>query len=250
MTRVIVVANQKGGVAKTTSVHALGEALAERGRRVLLVDLDPQACLTFSLGVDPDELDRSVHHVLTAKVAIADVLVKTDTVHLLPASIELATAELHLLSKAGREYVLSKALAKVVDEYDLVLIDCPPSLGILTINGLTAAQQVLIPLQCETLSQRGVGQLLETIEDVRSYTNPELEVRGVIATMYDSRTRLGREVLEGVRQEHKLKVLEPPVPKSVRVAEAPSQGCSVLGHAPNSPAAEAYRTLAAALARR
>lgn len=244
MARVIAVANQKGGVAKTTSVHSLGAALAERGVRVLLVDLDPQACLTFSMGVDPDSLDRSLHDVLVHRRPVADVLVKVGDLHLLPANIDLAGGEVHLLSKTGREYALKKALASVSGDYEVILVDCPPSLGILTINGLTAAREVIVPLQCETLSHRGVGQLLETIDDVRSYTNPDLVVRGVIATMFDARTNLAREVLASVSELYGLPVLEPPVRKSVRFAEAPGKGTSILGHAPGSPGAAAYRDLA------
>ena len=247
MPRVYAVANQKGGVAKTTTVHALGAALAERGRRVLMVDLDPQACLTFSAGVDPNGLDRSLHEVFVNRTPAAEVLIKAGDLHLLPATIDLAGTEVHLLTRAGREYALARALDPVKGTYDVVLVDCPPSLGILTINGLTAADEVLVPLQCETLSQRGVGQLLDTIEDVRAYTNPALRVRGIIATMYDGRTRLGREVLDSVRGRYGLEVLEPPVPKSVRVAEAPSRGQSVLEHAGASASADAYRRLAATL---
>ena len=248
MTGVLAVANQKGGVAKTTTVHSLGAALAERGQRVLLVDLDPQACLTYSTGTDPDALELSLHDVLVGRTPAAEALVVLDDVHLLPASIDLAGAEVHLLTRPGREYALQRALEPLLGAYDTVLIDCPPSLGILTINGLTAAQRVLIPLQCETLSHRGVGQLLETIEDVRSFTNPKLAVQGVIATMYDPRTNLARDTLAAVGAAYNLPVLQPPVPKSVRVAEAPGRGCSVLRHAPRSASADAYRALAAALA--
>lgn len=240
-------ANQKGGVAKTTTVHSLGAALAERGRRVLLVDLDPQACLTYSTGSDPEKLEASLHEVLMGKAAAADVLITQGGTHLLPATIDLAGAEVHLLTRAGREYALARALDPIKAAYDVILIDCPPSLGTLTINGLTAADGVLIPLQCETLSHRGVGQLLETIGDVRSFTNPDLRVVGVIATMYDARTRLAQATLSAVGQAYGLPVLEPPVPKSVRVAEAPGRGVSVLGYAPGSPSADAYRALAAGL---
>jgi chromosome partitioning protein len=249
MTSVVAVANQKGGVAKTTTVHSLGAALVEKGRKVLLVDLDPQACLTFSCGFDPDGLEVSLYEVLIGKAEAADALQQTEGVHLLPSSIDMAGAEVHLLTRPGREYALGRALEPLRDGYDYVLVDCPPSLGILTINGLTAASSVLIPLQCETLSHRGVGQLMETIADVRSFTNPGLEVLGVVATMYDSRTRLAQETLAGVGSAYDVKVLEPPVPKSVRVAEAPGRGCSVLDHAPRSPSAEAYRELAGALER-
>jgi chromosome partitioning protein len=244
---VIAVANQKGGVAKTTTVHSLGTALVERGLRTLLVDLDAQACLTWSTGTDPDALPRSLHDVLLGRCPAADAIVKVNDLHLLPSTIDVAGAEVHLLSKTGREYVLGRALEPLHDEYDAILIDCPPSLGICTINGLTAASEVLIPLQCETLSSRGVGQLLETVDDVRSYTNAELTVRGVIATMYDGRTNLAAAVIEDVRTRYGLEVIDPPVPKSVRVAEAPGRGRSILTHAPKSKAADAYRQLAQAL---
>jgi chromosome partitioning protein len=244
MTRIVAVANQKGGVAKTTSVHSLGAALVERGERVLLVDLDPQACLTYSNGIAPDDLDQSLHDVMVGRASAEDVRVKVGDLHLLPASIDLAGAEVHLLSRTGREYVLKRALHPMLDSYDMVLIDCPPSLGILTINGLTAATEVLIPLQCETLSQRGVGQLLETIDDVRDYTNPTLTVRGVIATLYDRRTKLARQVVAEIPEKYGLEVVLPPVPKSVKVAEAPGRGVSILQHAPTSGAAVAYRELA------
>src|SRR5690349_7170442 len=236
-THVVAVANQKGGVAKTTTVASLGAALAELGERVLLVDLDPQACLTFSLGLDPESLAVSLHDVLVNKATAADALLDTGDVVLLPTNIDLAGAEMHLLTRTGREHTLTRALAPVIDDYDTVLIDCPPTLGVLTVNGLTAANEVLIPLQCEALSHRGVAQLLDSIADVREYTNPNLAVRGAIATMFDARTRHAREVVDDVRNRFGIEVLEPPVPKSVRFAEAPSRGMTILDHAPGSPGA-------------
>ncbi len=246
MVKVIAVANQKGGVAKTTTVQSLGVALAQQGRRMLVVDLDPQACLTFSLGFDPDALGSSLHDVLVRRARLCDVVQPVPGVEglaLVPATIDLAGAEVHLLSRTGREHVLARALLPVLDDYDAVLIDCPPSLGVLTINGLTAAEAVIVPLQCEALSNRGVGQLLETIEDVRQFANEKLRVLGVIATMFDSRTTHSRQVLCEVGERYGLQLFEPPVPKSVRFAEAPGLGRSVLEHAPTSPGAVAYRTL-------
>jgi chromosome partitioning protein len=247
MAKVVAVANQKGGVAKTTTVQCLGVALAQQGKRVLVVDLDPQACLTFSLGFDPDALESSLHDVLVRRAKVADVtrpVTAAGGLVLLPATIDLAGAEVHLLAKTGREHVLARALEPVLGDYDLVLIDCPPSLGVLTINGLTAADGVLIPLQCEALSHRGVGQLLETIDDVRMFANADLGVLGVIATMYDGRTRHSRHVLDEVGGRYGLALFDPPVPKSVRFAEAPEFGRSILEHAPDSPGADAYRALA------
>jgi chromosome partitioning protein len=250
MAQVVAVANQKGGVAKTTTVQSLGTALAQRGVSVLVVDLDPQACLTYSLGFDPDTLDCSLHDVLAQRVPLAEVrreVPGTAGLWLVPATIDLAGAEVHLLTRTGREHVLARALGPVLDEHQVILIDCPPSLGVLTINGLAAAGGVLIPLQCEALSHRGVGQLLETIEDVRAFANARLRVLGVVATMYDGRTRHARRVLDDVHTRYALRVLDPPVPKSVRFAEAPALGRSILQHAPASPGAQAYRELAGVL---
>ena len=245
MATVIAVANQKGGVAKTTTVHTLAEALTERGKRVLMVDLDPQACLTYATDSDPDGLEVTIHDVFLGRSSAEDVLLLRDGPDLLPSSIDLAGSEIHLLTKTGREFVLKRALADIADRYDVVLIDCGPSLGILTVNALTAADTVLIPFQAETLSDRGVGQLLETIDDVRHYTNEGLGVMGGIATMFDARTNLGKRVLAEVQEVHGLTVIDPPVPRSVRVAEAPGEGISVLQHARRSRSAEAYRELAA-----
>lgn len=250
MARVLAVANQKGGVAKTTSVSSLGAALCELGNRVLLVDLDPQACLTFSLGLDPDGLELSVHDVLLGRLPAGIVLRTTlDGSDLLPATIELAGCEAVLLSRTGREHALRLSLAEVVDSYDFVLVDCPPSLGVLTINGLTAADEVIIPLQCETLSHRGVGQLLDTVADVRRLTNPKLVVRGVLPTLYDGRTAHGRAVLADVASRYDVTMLEPPITRSVRFAEAPGTGRSILTTAGRSKGAEAYRAHARAIVR-
>jgi len=245
------VANQKGGVAKTTTVASLGAALAELGHRVLLVDLDPQACLTFSLGIDPEDLELSVHHVLSKGLAPAEAVVATeDGVDLLPATIDLARAEADLLTRTGREHVVALALEELAGRYDWVLLDCPPSLGVLTVAALTAAQGVLIPLQCETLSHRGVGQLLDTVHDVRRFTNRRLKVWGVLPTLYDGRTNHARAVLETISETYGLEVLQPPIPKSIRFAEAPAVGRSILSTSGRHPGAEAYREVAARLTRR
>jgi chromosome partitioning protein len=244
MATVIAVANQKGGVAKTTTVHTLAEALSERGKTVLMIDLDPQACLTYATDVDPDSLAITIHDVFLGRTKASDVLIERDGPDLLPSSIDLAGSEIHLLTRTGREFVLKQAIAEVKDNYDVVLIDCGPSLGILTVNALTAADTVIIPFQAENLSDRGVGQLIETINDVRNYTNDKLSIMGGVATMYDARTNLSRRVLEDIQETHGLKLIEPPIPRSVRVAEAPEVGVSVLSHAGRSKPAAAYRELA------
>jgi chromosome partitioning protein len=248
VSRTIAVANQKGGVAKTTTVASLGSALAERGRKVLLVDLDPQSCLTFSLGLDPDAVELSVHDVLLGRVGASMAIQPTeDGVDLLPATIELAGTEAQLLSRPGREYVLRSALEEVSAAYDVVLLDCSPSLGVLTLNALTAADELIIPLQCEMLSHRGVGQLLDTVADVQRILNPHLRVLGVLPTMFDGRTNHARAVLADVSERYGLAVLEPAIPKSVRFAEAPAAGRSVLTTARRARGADAYRELAGTL---
>jgi chromosome partitioning protein len=257
MTRVLAVANQKGGVAKTTTVASLGAAMAEEGRRVLLVDLDPQGCLTFSLGQDPDKLAVSIHEVLLGDVDPDTALVETsEGMTLLPANIDLAGAEAMLLMRAGREYALKRALAKLgagaapaatsTAHFDVVIIDCPPSLGVLTLNGLTAANDVIVPLQCETLAHRGVGQFLRTVDDVQQITNADLHMLGALPTLYDSRTTHSRDVLLDVADRYGLVVLAPPIPRTVRFAEASASGASVLAGRKNK-GANAYRELANAL---
>jgi chromosome partitioning protein len=245
MTTTLAIANQKGGVAKTTTVASLGTALVDSGLRVLLVDLDPQSCLTFSLGIDPENLDTSIHQVLLRQSEAADVIMPTeDGPDLLPATIELAGAETALLTRPGREHALRAALEDVADDYDWVLLDCPPSLGVLTVAALSAADSVMIPLQCETLSHRGVGQLLDTVHDVRRYTNKTLRVMGVLPTLFDSRPKHSRAVLETISATYDIDVIEPPIPRSIRFAEAPAAGRSIFRTARTSRGAQAYRQLA------
>lgn len=244
---------------------SLGAAIQEAGKRVLVVDLDPQGSLTFSLGHDPDKLPVSIHEVLLGEVEPDAALVDTpEGMTLLPANIDLAGAEAMLLMRAGREYALKRALAKITgaaepstedtsrlrgtrkDRYDVVLIDCPPSLGVLTLNGLTAADEVIVPLQCETLAHRGVGQFLRTIADVQAITNADLKLLGALPTLYDARTTHSRDVLLDVADRYDLPVLAPPIPRTVRFAEASASGASVLASRKNKGAG-AYRELAAAL---
>ncbi|TPG15961.1 ParA family protein [Pedococcus bigeumensis] len=248
---IVSVANQKGGVAKTTSVASLGAAFAEQGKRVLLVDLDAQACLTFSLGVDPDEVGSSINEVLLGRASIADVRVACDDgVDLVPSVIDLAGAEAQLLPRPGREYILRTVLEEVRGEYDVILLDCSPSLGVLTLNALTASQALIIPMPCEMLSHRGVGQLLDTVTDVQKILNKDLVVWGILPTLFDGRSNHAREVLADVGERYDLPVLDPPIPKTVRFAEAPAVGRSILATSRNSKGAKAYRDVATALAKK
>jgi chromosome partitioning protein len=246
---VVAVANQKGGVAKTTSVASLGAAFAELGKKVLLVDLDAQACLTFSLGVDPDEVAVSINDVLVGRGVLAkDVIVScADGLDLVPSTIELAGAEAQLMPRAGREYVLRTALEPLRGDYDVILVDCSPSLGVLTLNALTASQGLIVPMVCEMLSHRGVGQLLDTVADVQAILNPELVVYGILPTLFDGRSNHYQAVLADVGERYGVPVLSPPIPKTVRFAEAPAVGRSILTTARRSKGAQAYREVAASL---
>ncbi|WP_252976282.1 ParA family protein [Janibacter melonis] len=222
---IIAVANQKGGVAKTTTVASLAAAFAEHGKRVLLIDLDPQASLTFSLGIDPDVVELSTHEVVLGQAEIGDALVEAgEGIDLLPASIDLAGAEAQLLTKPGREFVLSSVIDEVRANYDVVLLDCSPSLGVLTLAALTASTGLIIPMQAEMLSHRGVGQLLATVRDVRRLLNKKLEVIGTLPTMSAGRSTHPREVLAAPGERSGLPVLSPPIPRTVRFAEAPPSG--------------------------
>lgn len=247
--RVIAVASHKGGVGKTTTTLHLAAAMVETGAAVLAVDLDPQGCLTFALGYDPDAADPSLHDVVAGRAALVDTVLQHDEMDLVPANLDLSGAELALLGRPGRERVLRDALADLVDSYDVVLLDCPPSLGVLTVNALTAADEVVIPVQCETLAHRGVGQLLDTIDDVVRLTNPDLAVRGIIATRFDARAAHAREVLRDLVARYGLALVGPPVRSSVHFAEAPIRGRSLVVAGPGSRGAgpagvAAYRVAA------
>jgi chromosome partitioning protein len=243
MAKVIAFANQKGGVAKTTTTLNLGVALKELGNRVLLIDLDPQGNLTMSQGMNPDAIERSMFDVLVHRVPISDVI-HTVEVDVAVASIDLAGAELALSALIGRERALEKALVEVRDRYDFVLIDTPPSLGLLTINAFVAAESVIVPVQCEYLSLRGLVQLENTLAMVRENLNPKVHVEGIVPTMYDRRTLHAREAIEILEEHFGDLVYDTRIRKTVRYAEAPVKGSSVLRYEPSGPAAQAYRDLA------
>ena len=245
--RVIAMVNQKGGVGKTTSTVSLGAALAGYGRRVLLVDFDPQGAIAISFGINPSALELTVYNLITDEHRhIDEVIVHSDVenLDLLPSNIDLAAAELQLVSEVGREYALKRALEPVLGNYDIILIDCQPSLGLLTLNALTAAHGVIVPMECEYFALRGVALLKDTIDKVSARLNPDLAIIGVVATMYDSRTLHSREVLETVQQAFGDLVFITTISRTIKFPDAAVAGTPITVYAPDSTGAEAYRQLA------
>jgi len=243
MARVIAFANQKGGVAKTTTTLNLGVALAEQGLRVLLVDLDPQGNLTMSQGWNPDEIDRSMFDVLVHRLPISEI-VRNNEVDVAVSSIDLAGAELALSSMIGRERALEKGIAPVRENYDYILIDTPPSLGLLTINALVAANGVIVPVQCEYLSLRGLVQLENTLSMIRDNLNPTVEIQGILPTMFDKRLLHSKEAVDILTENFGDLVFNTKIRKTIRFAEAPVKGQSVMSYDPTGEAAALYRDLA------
>ena len=250
--RIIALCNQKGGVGKTTTTINLGAALAEYGRRVLCIDFDPQGALSAGLGVSTHEVPNIYDLLVGSVTEPADAIQHTLTENLdvIPANIDLSAAEVHLVNEVAREQILARVLRKVANDYDVILIDCQPSLGILTVNALTASHGVLIPLECEYFALRGVALLVETIDKVRDRLNPALELDGILATMYDSRTLHSREVLERVVETFGDKVFESVIGRTVKFPDASVAAAPITEFAPEHPAAESYRQLARELIQR
>ncbi len=246
MAKIIAVANQKGGVGKTTTSVNLSACLAERGKRVVLIDFDPQGNSTSGLGVDKLNLDNSVYDVIINDVSAEECVVPTmiQTLFLMPANIDLAGAEIELVSQIAREQKLKNGISSLKHDYDYIMIDCPPSLGLLTLNALTAADTLLVPIQCEYFALEGLSQLMNTVKLVRKSLNPKLDVEGVVLTMFDSRTNLSAEVVGEVKKFFRNKVYETIIPRSVRLGEAPSYGLPITRYAKNSAGAVAYESLA------
>ncbi|ENI8224745.1 ParA family protein [Listeria monocytogenes] len=246
MSKVIALANQKGGVGKTTSSVNLSSSLAFLGKKVLLVDIDPQGNASSGVGVNKGEIEHCIYDVLVDDVAIQDVLQKTDlnNLNVIPATIQLAGAEVELVPAISREIRLKKAIDSIRDDYDYVIIDCPPSLGLLTLNALTAADSVLIPVQCEYYALEGLSQLLNTIRIVQKHLNEDLQIEGVLLTMLDARTNLGIQVIEEVKKYFQNKVFNTIIPRNVRLSEAPSHGKPILLYDAKSKGAEVYLELA------
>ena len=246
MGRVISVANQKGGVGKTTTTVNLGACLASLGKKVLLVDMDAQGNATSGVGVRKPDVKQDIYDVLVNELPIAEATIVTEheNLNIVPATLQLAGAEIELTSMMARESRLKGSLAEVKNQYDYILIDCPPSLGHLTINSFTASDAILIPVQCEYYALEGLSQLLNTVRLVQKHFNPDLEIAGVLLTMYDARTNLGTEVVEEVRKYFREKVYDTIIPRNVRLSEAPSHGLPIIDYDPRSRGAEVYQALA------
>ena len=246
MGRVIAVANQKGGVGKTTTAINLSACLAEKGQKVLAIDMDPQGNMTSGLGIDKDEVEKNIYDLMIGQVGVEEVLQKEaiENLDVIPTSIDLSAAEIELIGVDDKEFIIRNAVAPIKDNYDYIIIDCPPSLSMLTINAMTTADSVLVPIQCEYYALEGLSQLIHTVELVKERLNPILEIEGVVFTMYDARTNLSLQVVENVKENLQQNIYKTIIPRNIRLAEAPSYGMPINLYDPKSAGAEAYLALA------
>lgn len=246
MGRIIAVANQKGGVGKTTTAINLSAALAEMEQKVLVIDIDPQGNTTSGFGLDKNELDKTVYEMMLGEYPIEECIVQEvlENLSILPSNVELAAAEIELIGIEEKEYILKKEVARVREQYDFVIIDCPPSLNMLTVNAMTTADTVLVPIQCEYYALEGLSQLLHTVDLVKDRLNPQLEMEGVVFTMYDARTNLSLQVVENVKNNLNQTIYKTIIPRNVRLAEAPSHGMPINKYDAKSAGAESYQLLA------
>ena len=246
MGRIIAVANQKGGVGKTTTSTNLAACLAELGKRVLLIDIDPQGNATSGVGIDKNELENTVYELIIGECQLSECLLENviDNLDLLPSNVNLSGAEIDLIGVESREFIMKKNIDTIKDNYDFIIIDCPPSLNMLTVNAMTTADSVLVPIQCEYYALEGLSQLIHTINLVKQRLNPDLEIEGVVFTMYDARTNLSLQVVENVKANLKQNVYKTIIPRNIRLAEAPSHGLPINLYDSKSTGAESYRLLA------
>ncbi|MEE3494978.1 MAG: AAA family ATPase [Butyrivibrio sp.] len=249
MGRIIAIANQKGGVGKTTTSINLASALAEKGKKVLVIDTDPQGNTTSGFGIDKNEIDRTIYELMIGECSIDEVITRNvvkgiDGVDIIPSNVNLAAVEIELIDSDNKEYILREAISGIRDDYDFIIIDCPPSLSMLTVNAMTTANTVLVPIQCEYYALEGLSQLVHTVNLVKDRLNPELDMEGVVFTMFDSRTNLSLQVVENVKEHIQENVYKTIIPRNIRLAEAPSYGLPINVYEPKSAGAEAYRLLA------
>lgn len=246
MGRVIAIANQKGGVGKTTTSINLSAALAEKGKRVLVIDTDPQGNTTSGFGIEKNELENTIYELLLGECSVQDCVIRNVVpgVSVIPSNVNLAAVEIELIDAERREFILKKEIEWIKDDYDFIMIDCPPSLSMLTINAMTTADTVLVPIQCEYYALEGLSQLIHTVNLVKERLNPELDMEGVVFTMYDARTNLSMQVVENVKSVLQQKIFETLIPRNVRLAEAPSFGMPINKYDPKSAGADAYASLA------
>ena len=246
MGRIIAIANQKGGVGKTTTAINLSSSLASMGKKVLSLDMDPQVNMTSGLGVDKDEVEKTVYDLIIGNAEVEECICKDalDNIDVLPSNINLSAAEIELIGVENKEYILKNEIDKIKDNYDFIIIDCPPALSMLTINAMTTADSVIVPIQCEYYALEGLSQLIHTIELVKERLNPNLEIEGVVFTMYDARTNLSLQVVENVKDNLEQNIYKTIIPRNIRLAEAPSYGLPINLYDPKSTGAESYMMLA------